>query len=322
MILGWRGQREGRGRFFQDVLGQILDHTSIGLFVPWLPAPVNTVRRMLLTIPPMSHRQPGFKDAVRRCIRLASQMEASVFVLAGADAADALPRPTGADKKAGWTLNVIDDWTTWPAILASEAQPSDMLAVIAARRGRPPWRSSLDRSLQQLHADYPGNNLLIVYPSEAESDAKPMALTGETPIDSTIPFDRDTPLREALDELVAAIVSSPVAREDVTRRVRRADPIPLAEGIALLHIHTPHVKGSKIGAGVSRGGAVLADGADSFKLVLLLLSQQGLEPLVHLQSLAAIARMARMPSCIEDLRGRTRNPADAASDGRERPAAG
>jgi nucleotide-binding universal stress UspA family protein len=308
VILGWRGKATGMGRFFQNVLDQVLDRTGTSLFVTRLPRPLNAARRMRLLLPPMIHHQPGFREAVRRCLRLSKQMGAPLLIMGAADALRALPKPSAGAAKAAWDTHELADWSQWSATLAALTEPEDFLAMISARRGRLPWHPGLVRNLQRLHTDYPDHNLLVIYPSElgVAEDGQEVEPVGADPtVQQAVLVETDTALAAPLQELLARLVPDPAGAETLAHELGGTEPVPLAEGVALLHTHTPYVEGTRIGLVLARGGAKFTGDHAPFFLIFVLISEQGLSPQEHLRALAGLARLARDQAELERLRTAT-----------------
>ncbi|HEX7239161.1 MAG TPA: cation:proton antiporter, partial [Longimicrobiaceae bacterium] len=85
IVLGWDGRRSGTRRIFGSVLDQLLEGTRQLVLVAKLEHPLNTVRRVLLFLPPDVERHPGFAEAVRAVKSVAAGTGASVaaFTLGG-----------------------------------------------------------------------------------------------------------------------------------------------------------------------------------------------------------------------------------------------
>ncbi|MDZ4199251.1 MAG: hypothetical protein U1E27_08205, partial [Kiritimatiellia bacterium] len=251
-ILGWRRRETGLGLFFEDLLDQVLNRTSISLFVTRLPQPLNTMQRVVLLLPPLIHRQPGFAESFRRCFRLSSQMGARLAVIGGGEELKALKPFAGISVKSAWSEDRLTEWKQWPVRLKSTAQSSDLIVLISARRGQIPWQPALERCLRRLNDDYPEHNLLAVYPSETETPSENAHADEGLELECAIRIDRETPVEAAAGDLLARMLRNPQTAARTLRELRKSEPLTLTGEIGLWHTHSPDVVGTRVGLCVAQ----------------------------------------------------------------------
>ncbi len=302
VILGW--QRDV-SLFFQDLIEQVLDLTRTQLLAARLLLPLNTTSRLLLILPPHIEHQPGFRDTLQHLQRLATNLGADLLLLGDAtlrrflcQIAELAHLVDNCRHYAQWR-----DWSRW---LRDNARESDLLVMMQARRGTAAWHPRLERSLQQLDTTYPQHNIVVAYPAlpghrDSATESADTTATGGLRIEQAVLLPAGKGAADAIGPLVNRMISPP-AQKAVAHALSELEPLELQDGVVLLHAHVEQVTGTEIGLAVLASDDGPTPAAPAPLLVFVLLSAKGLAPQAHLQALAAIARLARSPETLDQLR--------------------
>src|SRR5690606_30884017 len=78
VVIGWDGGRSAVGEIFGSVLDQLLALTRQMIVVAKLGHPLNVTKRLVVVMPPLIYRHPGFAEAGRAVKTLGSQLGASI----------------------------------------------------------------------------------------------------------------------------------------------------------------------------------------------------------------------------------------------------
>ena len=85
--------------------------------------------------------------------------------------------------------------------------------------------------------------------------------------------------------------------------ISREEPVELTADVALLHTHVPNVHDSVVFLGVSKSPLDIPLASGAPHILIILLDPVGQDPARHLQALAVIARILRLPDMVTVLRG-------------------
>lgn len=176
----------------------------------------------------------------------------------------------------------------------------DLLVLLGARSHRVSWSPAIDRLPGLLVSQFPEMNLIVVYPTELADDAA-ASLGGARELRQLLrsericlALDADSP-RGVIDHLLETWFDG---RDDVTlalgAELDRAvvdSAIDLAPGIVLIHAHSARVQQAMAFLATTTKPVRFPRSGHHGDVVILLLTPTSLDPAVHLQHLATIARL-------------------------------
>lgn len=306
VVMGWDGVPAAQRFIFGNISDQLLAETPAMVLLCRTAAPLNTARRVLLSVPPLADHEPGFSDAVRVVKRLARQLSARLVLVAPSDElaglSDSVDRIQPRVPVAGFELPEGSDLVQ---LLDAQVQPEDVLVQLSLRQGARSWQPGREHLPRLLAQRFRANTLLVLYLAEAEVDTLvPSAQAGVVP-----------PLLLPLPPEHVALDLAGHTTEDVLRQLlrghfadepevlgRAVDALAhtqaghspeLVPGIVFYHAHTPEVVGTQFFVGVSRHGLNLSHVGGPAHVVLVLLNAEATPSDRHLQHLAFVTRIAR-----------------------------
>ncbi|CAN5565538.1 cation:proton antiporter [soil metagenome] len=312
VVIGWSGKATPGALVFGTVLDQLLSETNTMIAVMRAPQPVSSPKRMVVALPPLIHREPGFGGAMRALRVFAAQRKMTVLAYAAAE--DAQEIGTLMAQSLQETPLEIVKLTAWSELLESLDKaigPADVIVLPSVRRGALAWRPALDRLPRLLAGRFDANDLLTLYLSE--QDVSSIAdLSDQTPghgaflraENITVGLTEDGD--KALTQVLNAGLDERVAR-DVIGQINwgydRADYAPeITPGVVFFHAHTATVSEPMLLVGVSENGVRLRRTGSATFVIMIFLAPTEMPSGEYLDRLATIAHMIRRDGIVERLR--------------------
>ena len=190
--------------FYGSLIDSLLGATNRMVIMSRCFIPVNTVRSLMVIVPPKAEYETGFREWVGRLGNLASQIGAKVNFLA--DPAT-IPYIQGLITAEGYNIrHHYEELRTWDdfLIFSNLIVEDDLMIVVGARRTSISWSTDLAQLPPFLGKYFKRQNLIVLYPSQF-GDAAEMP----TPIDplSEAPSTAPSPILLSLQRLRALYAS-------------------------------------------------------------------------------------------------------------------
>ena len=128
--------------------------------------PINTIRRIIIAVPPKAEYEAGFQKWVEHFCRMGGTLGCRVHFFANEETTVQLQALV--KKKYGQTLtdfSRLDDWGDL-LILTGQVNYDHLLVVISARRGSISYDSSFEKLPAQLGKYFSNNSLIVLYPDQ------------------------------------------------------------------------------------------------------------------------------------------------------------
>ena len=128
--------------------------------------PINTIRRIIIAVPPKAEYEAGFQKWVEHFCRMGGTLGCRVHFFANEETTVQLQALV--KKKYGQTLTYfsrLDDWGDL-LILTGQVNYDHLLVVISARRGSISYDSSFEKLPAQLSKYFSNNSLIVLYPDQ------------------------------------------------------------------------------------------------------------------------------------------------------------
>lgn len=168
MVLGWNGQQSFEQKIFGGVIDQVLFQTSPMVFVSRILHPINTIRQVVVILPPDSEHHPGFLAATRKILQLCQHVSAKLEVWPVSSDGGAFGHVL---KSSNLTLEVaytpLGHWDELTPRLASFGTSDTLVVLFSPRHGGMSGQPILER-LPNILANDPKLNFVVLYPSEIE----------------------------------------------------------------------------------------------------------------------------------------------------------
>jgi Kef-type K+ transport system membrane component KefB len=312
IIIGWTGGVTPGAVVFGGIIDGLLEQSRAMLMVARLAAPLAAARRLLVLVPPLLHREPGFARAVRSLKVLAAQKGLTLVALTDATDADivearmreARPEARVEVRPAAWPrpVQTLDDCAT----------TGDIVTLLSVRPGAVAWRPGLQRLPRVLARRFPTHDLLTVYLSEIGVVATVLeAIDGEGDQDLALPATHialHLPAGE-LGPIIRRMLQGGFP-DHPGQAARIAEGIldegvgtspEIRPGVVLIHAHTHEIEQSMVFVGACPDG-VLVDGAGQpARVLVVLLAPEEMRADRYLELLSVVAQMLRAQSVVDAL---------------------
>ncbi|MEM8559481.1 MAG: cation:proton antiporter [Bacteroidota bacterium] len=332
VVVGWNGRSTATAFVFGSILDQVLAETRTMTVVSKLEAPVNTTARLLVAVPPLAEREPGFPAALRALKVLADQKGAPLLFITTPESVRPLRALAERTKPAApFEVAEVGQWADLPATLDDLVVTNDLLVLVSVRRGTLAWRPALERLPSVLASRFDAASFLTVY--LAEPDRAALAADTRDPDGVTAVLDALPPdhilvgLREGSAEyalqqvLCQGFASQPELPFRLARKLSRGTPdggdMPegayapeLLPGVVFYHLHTPEVDEMQLFLGLSADGLAFEHTGSPAHAILALLVPQDVDSATYLRRLSVVAHLIHTPEHVEALRA-ARTPDEA-----------
>jgi Kef-type K+ transport system membrane component KefB len=171
IIIGWNGKITTREKIFGTVLDSLLQSTEQTVLVSKITSPLNTMKRLVVVVPPNAEVEVGFAHWIRTIKTMSKQTGADI-VFFGAKATQEkiadIVAGTRPAVEAGY--NFFEDWEDF-LILSRDIRPDDLVIIVSARKGSLSYNHHLDSVPRQLSKYFQQNNFVIIYPEQYAGSA-------------------------------------------------------------------------------------------------------------------------------------------------------
>lgn len=313
VVIGWAGAPSPTQRVFGSVLDRLLEHSREAVLVCKIEVPVNTMERIILAVPPLAEREPGFDETLRTVKRLASRIGASVSVIVEQQHQAAVEgRAQAAKPDVPLTFLPLQHYHGLLQAFTETLTDTDLVVLLSAREEQISWQPALDRLPRLFSARFAGRDFVVAYPEAGGRDdiengkARRSGIAAAAPLpDVRVVHDPNpaSPSSALYHMLGDAFADQPSMSPSLAAQLLGGDDMARQEitpGVVLLHTHTAHVSRRLLLVGVSERGIPFDGLTRPAEVVFALLSPAGLAPEEHLQTLAHVARAVHQAREPED----------------------
>ncbi|MDQ4076368.1 MAG: cation:proton antiporter, partial [Chloroflexota bacterium] len=165
VIIGWTGELTARERIFGTVLDQVLAHSSQMVFVCKLEHPLNTMRRLVMVVPPNADHEPRFGELLHTIKVLSRQIGVTMHLLAAEENRGELERLAALTRPLVPTT--FDSYPLWSEAMEHlpRLNDEDLIVLVGAREHTVSWRSDLNRTPGQIASRFPHISFVTAYPA-------------------------------------------------------------------------------------------------------------------------------------------------------------
>ncbi|MEM0964441.1 MAG: universal stress protein, partial [Bacteroidota bacterium] len=312
IVAGWNGQRSPGALVFGHVIDGVLQESRAMAMVVRSAAPLAAAKRLVVLVPPLVYREPGFARAARALKVLAAQKGLRIRTLSTkADLPDVADRLRSARPEAPVESEVVEEWSQAVRQLDRVAETGDVIVLVGVRRGAVAWRPALQRLPRVLARRYPDLDLLSVTLSEAE----------------VVPLVAEAVDSDGEDDLVLpaghiVLGMEPMTPEDMLRELLRSgfpdhpgiantlasrisanayEAPEVMPGVVFYHAHVAEVDIAQVFVGVCPAGVPFPHTSQPAQVLLVLLAPTDLRSEDFLRQLAVTAQLVRSDATVDAL---------------------
>ncbi len=170
LVIGWNGAVSAQLKIFGTVLDQLIERTDSTVFVCRLRHPIALHRRLLLLVPPLSDKEPGFGHLLKSVKLILSGAGLSLQVFATLESTSNLEHAFGAPQyEVPCEFVTLETWSGVLEKLKVNVKNEDLIVLIGARRHSVAWTADTDRMPKELVKRFDEHDLIVAYPRTADS---------------------------------------------------------------------------------------------------------------------------------------------------------
>lgn len=318
VVIGWNGDAAPRRKVFGSVLDQLLEQTDEMVMVCKFDQPLNTTKRIVLAVPPLAEREPGFNITMSTVKTMVQQLGSDLKIIATRSNIDILEEFfLKKDPEIEADFKPLSNWHDLFRSDFVSLKSSEMMILNSARTGSISWQPSLEKLPGQISRSNPDNNFLIIYPTEQIADQIPVLqidfqksyrLPGIYAQNITIQLD-DVSFEEAITSIMKSqFKDNERGLEAAVNTLLRVNPdntpgeLP---GILLTHGTSAHVKEPILFLGLSSSGIHHDKIDEPIHVIFILLVPINYGMQRTLNILGKITRLIRSPKMVEKLSNAT-----------------
>lgn len=152
--------------FFGNLTENLLKNTYLQVMVARFLIPVNTLRRIIVAVPPKAEFEHGFMKWITHMCRMSSQLGCRVHFYAH-------PQTLGyirgyiqkKHKDTRVAYSELEDWDDL-LLLTGQVNYDHLLVIISARRGSISYDSAFERLPMQMSKYFNNNSIMLLYPEQ------------------------------------------------------------------------------------------------------------------------------------------------------------
>ena len=164
LVVGLHMQTSPSESFFGPVLVSLLNRLNRQITMVRCTVPVNTVRRIHVSVPAKAQFEAGFYHWVERVARLAESLGCRIIYHAHPDTVRLLRRYLESYHKTIRAEYVPTDGGNELKRISREVKEDHMLVIVLARKGSISFRPSFDHIPNQIKKYYMNTGLMLIYP--------------------------------------------------------------------------------------------------------------------------------------------------------------
>ena len=168
ILIGLHRKRKPSDSFFGQFGQGLISDMQRQLSIVHLRIPANTIRRIIVAVPPKAQYERGYYRWVNRVARIAEDLGCMIDFYATDETLRTLVPYIGerhSSLRVGY--ETLYTWADFIA-LRHEVKEDHLLVVITARRGSISWHKSFAQLPQLLEQHFQHTSLLVIYPDQQD----------------------------------------------------------------------------------------------------------------------------------------------------------
>lgn len=152
--------------FFGKLTENLLKNSYLQVMVARFVMPVNTLRRIIVAVPPKAEFEHGFMKWITHMCRMSSQLGCRVHFYAHPQTLGYIRgyiQKKHKDTRAAYSE--LEDWDDL-LILTGQVNYDHLLVIVSARRGSISYDSAFERLPMQISKYFNNNSIMLLYPEQ------------------------------------------------------------------------------------------------------------------------------------------------------------
>ncbi|WP_254864823.1 cation:proton antiporter [Halovivax gelatinilyticus] len=170
IIMGWDAQQTVQRRLFGSVIDQVLQRTTLPVFISRLGHPINTTREIHLVLPRGVDHHEGFYESVHAVKRIGSSLGVPITAYVVGGSAHQYEKLFGlVAEEITIEFESVADWNDLEPTLAERTTEDDLVVALSPRPGDIGWHGQLD-GLPNVFASLPPESFISIYPRQGKPE--------------------------------------------------------------------------------------------------------------------------------------------------------
>ncbi len=311
LVLGWDGKVGVKTRVYGHIIDTVVERSRQMIIINRFTQRINSVNRLVVVLPPFAHREVGFDQFTSVVRNLSSQAAASLLFICDCGTQGAAQELLDHMKSSLKTeFASYPSWKEVQSVVSSLLKADDWLLLMSVRKGEIAWQPTLDRLPQQMASAFPEAPFsVIVSPTEKWVYMKTPETTSR--IFNIFPKERillsieTESSRDVIHRLVSTYLADNKENESLVMELYKMgqnEPVELVQDVVFLHTYVKNLKETMSFLGVTSRPLDIPLASGAPHVVIILLDPEGQDPAKHLESLANIAKLIRIPDVVTLLR--------------------
>ncbi|MCB0508567.1 MAG: cation:proton antiporter [Bacteroidetes bacterium] len=170
IVMGWPRKTSIVQKIIGDKMVDILNNFDKNTFICHFEKPMITHKRIVITAPPFSEYEFGFKHWLLKIAKLAQELSIPIHIYCNSLTEKAINKVYKNEKlSSAFSITHFNDWDDF-LILSRYIKEDDLFVLISARKGAASYMTLLDNLPLKMEKHFAGNSRLIVFPQQYEQD--------------------------------------------------------------------------------------------------------------------------------------------------------
>ena len=167
IIIGLHIKQKGNESVYGFIFDSLLQTVTQGIYIYHHIQPINTLKRLIVAVPPNAEKETGFLEWYERIRQLSIQLGVKVIFYASKESIQILHILTRQKQRdiVGAKFMELNDWEDF-LIIAKNIKSNDMLVVVQARRSTASYHPLFDEMPLMLEKFFADKSFLVVYPHQ------------------------------------------------------------------------------------------------------------------------------------------------------------
>ncbi len=168
VVIGLHHRNREGGQFFGPIAERILKRTPETIFVYKSAQPLNTLKRIVVAVPPNAEYEPGFHHWFDRVLTLSRETAMPVMMFARPET-EARMRELNENRDSPKEIQYVE-FSQWDEFLifSREIKPDDLFIIVSSRKGYISYVSAMDRLPVYLQKYFKQTSFIILYPAQLD----------------------------------------------------------------------------------------------------------------------------------------------------------
>lgn len=168
LIIGQHHLTEDSKSFFGPVAENILQHTRETIFIYKSVQPLNTLKRVVVTIPPNAEYEQGFLHWYKLLQTMCKETGLPLIIY-GSKATIKILQDSNANSSSPLAINynTFDNWDDF-LIFSREVRQDDLFVIVSSRKGYLSYIPEIEKLPKYLVKYFMANSYIILYPEQID----------------------------------------------------------------------------------------------------------------------------------------------------------